>query len=272
MPQAIAEKEKPRYDTSLRKALSILTMFSLERPRLKADDVTEHLKCSPATAYRYIEALSDIGLLSTIGGGFYSVGPRVVELDRTLQLSDPLIHVGQKIMRQKANEVPNSVLRLCGLFDGQVICLHSEGPEYIRSGHDQISLVHGRGVTMPLFRNAASLSILAFLPLQRAQNLYLENAPAIQGAGLGDTWKEFRSYLSVLRQRGYAYTAGRNNPQLAAVSVPIGPAQGGQIFGSLTRVYSNDWFCSQDLDALVQEVKAGGEQIQEEIVRSIPEN
>jgi DNA-binding IclR family transcriptional regulator len=268
-PRAV-EKDKARVESSIQKALSILTLLSPENPRVKAEDITEQLNCSPATAYRYIEALSDIGLLSTIGGGYYGVGPRVVELDRTLQLSDPLIHVGQKIMREKADEVPNSVLRLCGLFDGRVICLHSEGPEYIRSGGDQISLVHGRGVTMPLFRNSASLSILAFLPLQRAQNLYLENAPDIQRAGLGDTWKEFRAYLSMLKRRGFAYTAGRNNPELAAVSVPIGPAHGGQIFGSLTRVYSYAWFSNQNLDDLVQEVKAGGDKIQMEIIQSIP--
>ncbi|TGG93602.1 HTH domain-containing protein [Natronospirillum operosum] len=263
---------KPRFETSIQKALSILKLLSPAKPRIKAEDVTESLRCSPATAYRYIEALTDIGLLSTIGGGYYGVGPRVVELDRTLQLSDPLIHVGQKVMRKKAEEVPNSVLRLCGLFEGRVICLHSEGPEYIRSGEDQISLVHGRGVTVPLFRNAASLSILAFLPLQRAQNLYLENAPAIQEAGLGSTWKEFWAYLTMLKQRGYVYTAGRNNPELAAVSVPIGPAQGGQIFGSLTRVYAHDWFRKQDLNDLVQEVKFGGEQIQSEIIQAIPSN
>jgi len=270
VPLAEAEISKPRFETSIQKALSILKLLSTARPRIKAEDVTEYLRCSPATAYRYIEALNDIGLLSSIGGGYYGVGPRVVELDRTLQLSDPLIHVGQKIMRQKAEEVPNSVLRLCGLFDGRVICLHSEGPEYIQCGKDQISLVHGRGVTVPLFRNSASLSILAFLPLQRAQNLYLENAPAIQQAGLGDTWKEFRTYLSTLKQRGFAYTAGRNIPELAAVSVPIGPAHGGQIFGSLTRVYSHDWFRKQNLDDLVREVKSGGERIKSEIIQAIP--
>lgn len=264
------EDNRPRFETSIQKALSILKLLSPSKPRIKAEDVTEYLRCSPATAYRYIEALTDIGLLSAIGGGYYGVGPRVVELDRTLQLSDPLIHVGQKVMRKKAEEVPNSVMRLCGLFEGRVICLHSEGPEHIRSGENQISLVHGRGITVPLFRNAASLSILAYLPLQRAQNLYLDNAPAIQQAGLGGTWKEFWAYLTMLKQRGFVYTAGRNNPELAAVSVPIGPARDGQIIGSLTRVYAHDWFRKQDLNELVNEVKSGGKEIQAEIIQAMP--
>lgn len=266
-----SEESVPSYargDSSINRALSILKLLSPDRPRIKVEDVMAYLSCSQASAYRYIEALGYIGLLSAIGGGYYGVGPRVIELDRTLQLSDPTIHVGQKVMRDRAGEVPNSVLRLCGLFEGQVICLHSEGPEVIKSDNDDVSLVHGRGVTMPLFRNAASLAILAFLPIQRAQSLYLENAASIQRAGMGQTWKEFRAHLSLLKRRGYVYTAGRNNPLLAAVSVPIGATEGRPVFGSLTRVYSNKWFLEQPLEDLVAEVKFGAERIQEQILET----
>lgn len=255
-------KEHTRADSSITRVLDVITLFSDERPKVRVEDVVAHIGCSQASAYRYIYALCNIGLLSAMGGGNYALGPRIVELDRVMQRTDPLVRAGQMVLPAMTAAMPNTVLRLCSLYGDKVICVHSEGPETIIAEGRAVELLQDRGVPVPLFRNAASLAILAFLPPQRIQNLYLEYAEPIREVGMGDNWKAFKANLTAVKRAGFAFTAGRHNSSLAAVSLPIMPPEGAQNFGSLTRVVARDWFETADVDALVENMREGVAEIE----------
>ena len=57
-------------------------MFSLASPLIAVEDITVRLGYTRSTAYRYLKELCDAGLVAPVSSGNYSLGPRIVELER----------------------------------------------------------------------------------------------------------------------------------------------------------------------------------------------
>jgi len=64
---------------SVERAAKMLGLFTAEEPRLTLAELTQRMGMSKATVHRYATALRNAGLLR-FAGGFYTLGPRVVEL------------------------------------------------------------------------------------------------------------------------------------------------------------------------------------------------
>jgi DNA-binding IclR family transcriptional regulator len=215
--------------------LGILDLVSVERPVLHAADVVERLGYTRATGYRYLKALCDAGLLALAGGGIYTLGPRVLELDRLHGLTDPLLRAGHDITAEFAEMEPRSSFLVCSLYRDRVLCIHQDGVARHSANGRIIPLQRVRGLPMPLFSGAASLAILASLPLHRIKSLYLDKHQEIAAAGLGESWRAFRAGIAAIRKRGYACTRGQMSSELVAVAAPIRTNEG-YVLGSLTRI------------------------------------
>jgi DNA-binding IclR family transcriptional regulator len=64
---------------SVERAARMLGLFTVESPQLTLGDLTTRMGMSKATVHRYATALRNAGLVR-LTGGFYTLGPRVVEL------------------------------------------------------------------------------------------------------------------------------------------------------------------------------------------------
>ncbi len=64
---------------SVERAARMLGLFTVDEPRLTLGDLTARMGMSKATVHRYAMALRNAGLLR-LHAGFYTLGPRVVEL------------------------------------------------------------------------------------------------------------------------------------------------------------------------------------------------
>jgi DNA-binding IclR family transcriptional regulator len=250
-----AEEVPTRSDGSIARIFDVLDLFSTALPMIRAEDVMDRLGYTKSTAYRYLKTLCDVGLLAQAGGAFYSLGPRIIELDRLMHLTDPLLQAGQQLMPALAEAAPNSIVLLSSLYRDRVLCVHKEGPEVIQAGGRAIRIRRARGLPLPLFQGAASLIILALLPAHRVRTLYLNRQAEIAEAGLAEDWKSFRTRLAALRREGHMVTEGQFNPLLAAVAVPIISGDEGGVRGSLTRILARADLPADGPGALVQELK-----------------
>src|SRR5450830_669912 len=126
------------------RSLSVLKLFTLDRPVWTAEAISKSLEVSISTAYRYI------------------LGPAIIQLDRQLQLTDPLLQTSREIMERIATFAPDgSVVLLCRAFGDTVLCMHqvhARGPQSVVS--------YQRGKPMPMFLGATSRIILANQPLR----------------------------------------------------------------------------------------------------------
>ena len=250
-PLKLSRKDAESKHSSLGRAFHILSLFTLGTPVLRMEDIASSSGYTRSTAYRYLKELCDAGLLTrTVINGQYALGTRIVELERLLELTDPLYRAGKSVVGPMRS--PDSSLLVQSLnHRNQVLCIYKEGPDVLEFQGDRVALTRSRGVPFPLFRGAASLVILAALSPHRIKQTYLSDARRIAEAGLGNSWPEFRERLSGVRRRGYAVSrTERRKPLVVGVAVPIllGPPFDKRVIGSIVQVFAHDLTATQEAE------------------------
>jgi DNA-binding IclR family transcriptional regulator len=222
--------------TSATRLLNILGLFSIERPTLRVEDVSNSLGYTRAMSYRFIKTLSDAGFIAPAGNGTYALGARVLELERLMDLTDPLLHASHDVVAGLVRGVENRAVLVCSLYGDKVVCINFAGAEQLKSANLIVPIRRARGVRFPLFSGAASLAILAALPPHRIKALYLRFEKDIAESGLATNWNDFRKKMSETRKLGFATTTGQLNKHLTAIAVPIILPGERQVIGSLAQI------------------------------------
>ncbi|MFY0108237.1 helix-turn-helix domain-containing protein, partial [Acinetobacter baumannii] len=92
-------------------------LFTLDRPAWTVERVAAALGVSASSAYRYVAVLTEAGLLTQAGGGSYVLGPALIQYDRQIQLTDPLLQAARPVMEGALQAAPpGSAVLLCRLF------------------------------------------------------------------------------------------------------------------------------------------------------------
>ncbi len=212
---------------SLEKMIGILDLFEGSEMEWTPEALADRLELTRSTLYRYLKVLTDAGLLTSLPGVGFTLGPRIAELDYKMRHSDPLIIASRPMMAELVSEIPGISL-LCRRYRGLVLCVHQEqspGASFIST--------YERGRARPLLRGAASRSILANMPTPILRKLY-ESAPHdFAEAGLGADLVSVRATLKAIRQRGFDVTVGELNQGVTGIAAPIFDAKGG-VVGSLS--------------------------------------
>lgn len=201
--------------SSLERLLSVLDLFTEERPIWNLEEIIEAKQFSRSMAYRYVKELGDSGLLMPIGRGRFVLGPRIIEFDRQIRVCDPLLAVSQPIMRDTIDEIGDGMLTLSSLYGDRIMCTHQE-PE-----SSPLKITYSRGRTVPLFNSSTSRAIVAHLPERRLVKMFLEYRPEISAAGLGEEWDEFREKLREIRRVGICLSYGAIDPGVICAAVPL---------------------------------------------------
>jgi DNA-binding IclR family transcriptional regulator len=199
---------------SLAKTFQILDLFSEADPVWSTAAIIEALETSRSTGYRYIKALHDAGLLTSVRNGCYSLGPRIIEMDMQIRMTDPLLLASHGVLEDLVDTIGHSAL-LCTAYRDSVLCIREcRAP---RSPVNRFS----RGQRRPLFQGAVSKVILAHLPHYRLKAIYSRQGKEVENAGLGSTWSAFRASLGQIKRDGYLLTMGEFNPGVYGVAAPV---------------------------------------------------
>jgi DNA-binding IclR family transcriptional regulator len=198
------------------RAFQLLGLFSLEQPVWTAEQIAPRLGVAISSAYRLIGRLSKAGLVDAVTPGRYALGPAIIQLDRQIQLTDPLVLAARPVMDYLIGFAPEgSVVLLCRAFKESVLCVHQVaiGP--------QTPVSYERGRPRPLFRGATSKAILASMPRRVLKRLYGTRAREIQAAGLGENWKEFLAKLRVWRVAGHVLASSEVDRGRFGIAAPV---------------------------------------------------
>lgn len=199
------------------RSLSVLKLFSLASPVWTAEEVSVELQVSMSTAYRYLLALEAIGLVTTARAGKYVLGPAIIELDRQIQLTDPLLLAARPVMQKISEFGPDSsVVLLCRSYSESVLCMHQ-----VHTKGPQLLVSYERGRPMPMFRGATSRIILAHQPTRLLRALYAHHEKEIRESGIGANWEAFRAAMTKLRRTGYAVSHGEIDQGRIGISVAL---------------------------------------------------
>jgi DNA-binding IclR family transcriptional regulator len=216
---------------SSNRLLAVLSLFTVEKPEWTVEEAARQIGVSISTAYRYFRDLSTFGLLDPFPSGNYVLGPAVIENDRKIRLTDPLIKVGRLAMqRLVARSGSAGVALLCRIYRARVMCVHQESKMLSEN-----AVSYERGRPMPMFRGASSKVIFANLPSRTARRLFDENTEEISAAGLGSDWESLKLILRGIRKSRVHITRAEFDPGRVGIAAPVfGPNR--NVIGSISMV------------------------------------
>ncbi|WP_333497078.1 IclR family transcriptional regulator [Kluyvera sp. CHPC 1.251] len=200
--------------TSLNRMLSVLDLFTAERPVWEADRIVEALGCSTPTGYRYLKELMHAGLLQRFNGGYYALGPRITLLDYVIRSTDPLLAASIPQMR----ELVTLTGCHCTLsrLDGDVFLdLHHE------CSNQEIALVYGRGRPRPMFSGSAPKVVIANQTSKQQRGLFERYREEVLAAGLGETEEAFLKRMLQIRKAGCYRADEELAAGVSSLSVPL---------------------------------------------------
>jgi len=203
--------------TTANRLLRLLGLFTIEKSEWTVEEAAKQMGIPVSTAYRYFRELSKSGFLDPFSGGKYVLGPAIIENDRTIRLTDPLIKVGRPALeRLTARSGSVGVALLCRIYRTRVMCVHQVGPTL---GENAIGYERGR--PMPMFRGASSKVIFANLPYRTARWFFERHREEIARAGLGSEWEAIKMNLRRIRKAGIHITRGEVDAGRVGIAAPV---------------------------------------------------
>jgi DNA-binding IclR family transcriptional regulator len=197
--------------------LAVLALFSAEQTQWTVEGAAAALGVSTTTTYRYFKKLTKAGLISPVSGAGYTLGPAIIQMDRHIQSSDPMLNGARAVMIELVRYAPEgSTVLLCRLFHDRVMCVHQ-----VMGRGPQEPVSYERGRLMPLYRGATSKIILAHLLPRTLKALWAHDAAEIAAAGLGGSWEEFRRGLAAIRRAGASVSRGEIDAGRVGVAAPV---------------------------------------------------
>lgn len=203
--------------TSPAKVLSILALFSQQRPVLQPEEICESLGFTRATGYRYIKELVDFGLLNKVSARHYSLGARIIELDYQLRCSDPILLSADSAMNELSLKTGKEVVLTVLINRKHVIDIHRVQATNQNTG----SIGRSRGRQRPMFRAGAPKILLSFLPRNEQKQIYQAHVEDIHAHNMGSSWNDFREKLDQIRKAGFYMSWGELEPDVGAAVVPV---------------------------------------------------
>jgi DNA-binding IclR family transcriptional regulator len=241
------------------RVLAVLSLFAVEKPEWTVEEAAKEIGASVSTAYRYFRDLCKVGLLDSSPGGKYVLGPAVIENDRKIRLTDPLIKVGRPAMQRLVIRSGSSgVALLCRIYRNRVMCVHQEARVLTEN-----AVGYERGRPMPMFLGASSKVIFANLPSKTARSFFEKSPEEIAAGALGSDWDTLKLNLRRIRKVGIHITRGEVDSGRVGVAAPVfGPDR--NVIGSITMALPDAEATPQfiaNISALVQaaarEIDAG---------------
>ena len=228
----------------------------MERSEWTVEQAAHAIGQPVSTTYRHFAVLSKAGLIDSFRGGRYVLGPAIIELDRLIRKTDPLLNAAQPAMKFLSGAIDRAaVVLLCRFYRDQVMCI-----DQAIAGRPTFAPSYERGRLMPLTQGAASKIILATLSDRAKKALQARNGKEFAAAGLGTNWGELRASLAAIRDAGYSVTYGEIDEGVIGISAPIVVAEGAPI-GSISYVVSNGKAAQESVEQMARMLKSAAAQI-----------
>ena len=237
--------------------LSVLDLFTEAEPAWTPDAIAQRLACSLPTAYRYVRALMQAGLLRRAAAGTYVLGTRLAELDFQMRRTDPLLRDGDGALRALCEDTGCDVVVAEVLGDRLITVQQLHGSE-------GVSASFGRGRRMPPFRGMLSKTLLAGLTRPALRRLHAAHAAEAAAEPFAADFDTLVANLRRIRADGYAVSVGELDPGLAGIAVPLPrPGDGGT--AALGVILAKRRFLTTDVDAMVRRLRRAAEDVVREV-------
>ena len=215
---------------TLARGLSILEVFSLERPEWGIRELGRELGFHPTTVFRLVATLQGAGYLEQdTETRRYLLGPKVMKLATMYEQLNPLPTVARRVFESYADQFEHNFY-LGTLYQYDVVYVA------VLDGRGPIKIATDLGAVTGLHSTAIGKILLAFQDDEFTLGfLEASGLPSFTPRTITDPailWEQIRE----IRERGYALNDGEELEDVAAVGVPVYD-QTGRVIAALSLAY-----------------------------------
>ena len=202
--------------SSFGKILTVLDLFSVDRPIINVDLISQELGLSTPTSYRYLKELVSAELLQRLSGtsGDYTLGSKIAVLDFISRTTDPLVQISIPFMQQIVERTEFTCL-ITHLNYDSCIDIHDEIYKDVKLSS------YGRGSPRPVFMGSSPKIILAHLPKQKMLDYYQRFSQQFNESGFASNETEFLNKMKKIKKQGFYFSSGELDQNIAGLAVPI---------------------------------------------------
>ncbi len=219
-------------NNSLVKAFEILALFSVNTREISTALISERLGMNSATAHRFLTTLEHTGAIRSTRRGHYALGPKIDELAMLVEETNPLALVVGPVVEQLSLMLGESTMA-CSFTRHGPACVA------VSNASRTITVNIGVGTLLPALTTAQGKLWLSQLPPAQCK-ARIDSLRVAEAAPKDLSVTKLQRELATIREQGYAINLGDNEPDIAAVSVPV-PGKSGatnitlSTFGMLRR-------------------------------------
>ena len=208
--------DSPGTHQSLRRAVTILRVFTESEPHLSVSEIARRLDLHKSTVSRILATLADEGIVwQNSTTGHYALGLGLVELAGVALGQIDVRAAAMPHIERLAAEVGETVTVAVVGGNEAVTVAHAAS----RHGVRHVSWI---GRRIPLRNTAAGKVLLAAMVATSTEAPY----PGVGSAGPSEAGTELRLELRVVHRRGFATEVDEFEPGVAGVAVPVQDATG----------------------------------------------
>jgi IclR family acetate operon transcriptional repressor len=209
---------------SVFKAFAMLKAFHSPDEWLTSSELSRRAGLPPASGYRMIQTLMEIGAVVRGAGGRYRPGMLLVSLSHNVAISELLHEASQEIMTALAREVEATVQ--LGLLEGGMVT-------YVTKSATPTSVpTHSRpGAQLEAYSSGLGKVLLAALPSEQLESFIMEgDLVALTPHTITDR-AALRDQLARVRKQGFAIDDRESQADLCCIAVPICDGDGRVVAG-----------------------------------------
>ncbi len=216
-------------NASVLKGFEILSLFLEGHTQVSVTDVAERTGMNSSTAHRFLLTLERTGALRCIRRGQYVMGPLLEDLSQQAVRANPVLAFVEPEVHRLSRTLNESVMACRQAIDGPACVAVAVGPR-------PISVNISVGTVLPFHKSAQGKIWLADMPDNQRAQVLDQVSPAISARRRNALEAE----LTEISRRQFAVNRGDNEPDIAAVSVPLRDSFGRllltvSVFGMMSR-------------------------------------
>ena len=204
-----------QYLSSVKRALSVLELFSVEQPELSLAEIARHMDVHKSSVLRILATLESSGMVARDGrSGKYRLGLKILEL------------AGQVLSRYDLRSVAAPYMEDLARRAGEIVHLAIRDGDQIvyldKKGQGQVLTVATRvGGRHPAYASAMGKVLLAALPPEECSSLIRgKPLPRLTEHTITDP-EALAQELARTRAQGFALDNEESFPGISCVAAPI---------------------------------------------------
>ncbi|MBM4761381.1 IclR family transcriptional regulator [Bacillus sp. B15-48] len=240
---------------STMKTLEILDLYDLNTRKLTVPEMAKRLNQPQSTVYRQVRMLKEKGYLMDEHDGGYRLGYKFLKFSKIVSMDTNITVVSYPLMQELTEKTGETSLLMVS-SDLQCICLAAA------NSSESIKVSAEVGQIFPLYGGASAKSLLAFLNEDIVNQLFAKNIVKKHTEKTILDIDELKKDLSEIRDKGYAFTVGEIDEDVASYGVPI-YNYNNRVIASLSIVGPSERLLAKKREDILRDLEATRDRIQE---------